>query len=221
MFSTTLKTTEVKLSVQIPDAIQGITMGMMAQLQKEVSDIESISILSGIELEKLYQVRKIEDFDQFKPTLEKLTNDLKNLNKDLIPLYVTISGKKIKVNRNLSIEPAGAYMAAKNIMADEFNIAQKIDPENWQNNFNPAIESSCRVLAHYFYEKATGNLYNEYKAEEFTEEIKQMPITEALPVALCFFLLYPALSQKKVNFLSLLQHLWKNRRGLKTLNRLA
>jgi hypothetical protein len=218
MFTATLKTTEDKLTVTIPSEVKEITMGMMSQLQNDVSDIEAISILSGIEKDTLYTVRKIEDFEVFKPILNNLIKSLTDFSSDLVPLKVTIAGKEIKVNRNLSIEPAGAYMAAKNIIADEINIAQKIDPDNWQTNFNPNIESACRVLAHYFYERVTGKLYNEYRAEEFTEEIKKMSIVEALPVSRCFFLLYPNLSQPKTNFLNLLKHLWKRRQGLRTLS---
>lgn len=109
-------------------------------------------------------------------------NDL--YNSDSIPSGIMFesSNKMVNVVRNLSIEPAGAFMAAREIIVDEINAhIKQHGAENWQQNFNPSLKACCQILAHYFFCRATGKKYNEYEAEEFCSEIKKLRVTEALP----------------------------------------
>jgi hypothetical protein len=115
---------------------------------------------------------------------------------------------------NLSVEPAGAFMAAREIIADEVNNhIKKFGEEDWKENFNPSLNACCQVLAHYFYCRATGKPYNEYQAEEFSNHIKNMRVTEALPISKHFFSCYPSLSTPKISCWHRLQQFWKNARA--------
>ena len=119
---------------------------------------------------------------------------------------------------NLSIEPAGAFMAAREIIAEEISKCIKVyGEENWQNYFNPSLKACCQLLANYFYCRATGTPYNDHEAEAFTTEIKKLRVTEAMPVAKHFFTCYPNLSKPKTSFFHRLQRPWKKRQVSKLL----
>jgi hypothetical protein len=113
MIERTLKTTRGALSVTIPSQLKEVTLGQMMQLQDktELSDLDAISILSGIAIDELKDVSNFHDFDVFGEAVLSLSNQIKLLYKyDEIPSKVTfkIDGKSVKVNviRNLSVEPA-------------------------------------------------------------------------------------------------------------------
>ncbi|WP_419701754.1 hypothetical protein [Mucilaginibacter sp. NFX135] len=197
MIQKTLKTTTGKLSVKIPTELNEITLGqIMAMQQKpDLNDIEAISILSGIAVDELYNVKNIVDFQVFTETVLALSHQIKHLyNSEVIPKEVVFIlhdaqekqvQKSVKVSRDLSVEPAGAFMAARDIIAEEINNhIKQHGEEDWQERFNPSLSACCQVLAHYFFCRATGQKYNEYLAEEFCNEIKKMRVTEALPIAI-------------------------------------
>ncbi|WP_184548787.1 hypothetical protein [Mucilaginibacter sp. FT3.2] len=193
MIEKTLKTTHGKLRVEIPTQLNDITLGQMMAMQAKpnLNDIEAISILSGVAVDDLNSVKNIQDFQAFSDTVLALSYQIKYLyNSDAVPKQVNFllpqSGrpKTVKILQNLSVEPAGAFMAAKEIIADEVNKhIEQYGEDDWKENFNPSLNASCQVLAHYFFCRATGKKYNEYEAEEFTTEIKKMRVTEALPIA--------------------------------------
>jgi len=196
MIEKTLKTTNGKLRVKIPDQLNELTLGQMMALQEKpnLNDIEAISILSGIAINDLHNVKNADDFQLFSEAVLSLSYQIKYLyNSKTIPKEVTFIldtgnekpvAKTVKVIHNLSVEPTGAFMAARDIIADEINdhIKQYGD-EGWQEHFNPSLNACCHVLAHYFFCRATSKKYNEYLAEEFCAEIKKMRVTEALPIA--------------------------------------
>jgi len=207
----TLTTTTGKLTVSIPATLAEVTIGQMIALQQNpnLGDIEAISILSGIPVEELQNVKSMDDFAIFGEAVLSLSHEIKNLyNSDDIPKKVTFSaGKTVTVASNLSVEPVGAFMAAREIMGDEISAHIKLyGDEDWQQNFNPSLKACCQVLAHYFYCRATGKPYNEYEAEEFTAEIQKLGVTEALPIAKHFFTCYPSLSKPKTGFFHRLLH---------------
>ena len=147
---------------------------------------------------------------------------------DDIPKKVTFiyrgTNKTVNVINNLSVEPAGAFMAARDVIGEEIiDCIERYGREDWQSHFNPSLKTCCQVLAHYFFCRVTNGNYNEYEAEEFTNEIKKMRVSEALPIAKHFFRIYPALSQPKTNCLEQLRQRWKKKREsalLKSLNML-
>ena len=226
----TLKTTNGKLLVSIPATLAEVTLGQMIALQQNpnLGDMDAISILSGIPVEELQNVQSMDDFAIFGETVLSLSHQVKHLyDSDAIPKKVTFSnGKTANVTSNLSVEPAGAFMAARDIIGDEIGEHIKLyGDEDWQQNFNPSLKACCQVLAHYFYCRATGKPYNEYEAEEFTAEIKKLGVTEALPIAKHFFTCYPSLSKPKTGFFHRLQRrlnerlAYRRSRSLNTLTR--
>jgi hypothetical protein len=155
MIEKTLKTTHGKLRVKIPSQLNEVTLGQMIALQenKDLGDLDAISILSGVPVSELQSVSDANDFMQFADAVLSLSHQIKYLyNSDDIPKTITveIDKKPITVNviRNLSVEPAGAFMAARDIIADE--IAEHIKQygeENWKDYFNPSLTACCKVLA--------------------------------------------------------------------------
>jgi hypothetical protein len=191
MIEKTLITTHGKLRVKIPSQLNEVTLGQMMALQdaSDLGDLDAISILSGVSVTDLQSVRDAGDFMQFADTVLALSHQIKYLyNSDEIPKSITIETDRrpVKVNviRNLAVEPAGAFMAARDVIADEITDHIKIyGEENWQDYFNPSLTACCKVLAYYFYCRVTGNKYDEYAATAFTDTIKQLRVTEALPIS--------------------------------------
>jgi hypothetical protein len=221
MIEKTLKTTHGKLRVKIPSQLNEVTLGQMIALQenKDLGDLDAISILSGVPVTELQSVSDANDFMQFADAVLSLSHQIKYLyNSDDIPKTITVEVDKkpitVNVIRNLSVEPAGAFMAARDIIADE--IAEHIKQygeENWKDYFNPSLTACCRVLAYYFYCRVTGNPYDEYAAATFIETIKQLRVTEALPIAKHFFMSYPNLSKPRTSYFHRLLQLWRNARA--------
>jgi len=217
MIEKTLKTTSGKLRVSIPTQLNEVTLEQMMDLQQtpDLNDIDAISILSGIPVNQLKTVLNFTDFQLFGDVVQSLSHQIAELyNSDAIPDQINLSGSRtaVKVMKNLSIEPAGAFMAAREIIADEIGECIKTyGEESWQDYFNPSLKACCKLLAHYFYCKATGKPYNEYEAEAFTTEIKKLRVTEAMPIAKHFFTCYPNLSKQKTSFWQRLQQFWRKK----------
>jgi hypothetical protein len=219
MIEKQLKTNDGWLTIKIPSQLQQVTLGQLIQMQEktDLSDFDAISILSGIAPDDLKDVTNYTDFDVFGDAVLSLSNQIKYLyNSDTIPKKINfyIEGKKVGVNviHNLSVEPAGAFMAARDIIADE--IKEHIEQhgeEDWQQRFNPSLKACCQVLAHYFYCRATGEKYNEYKADAFAETIKKLGVTEALPIAKHFFMSYPNLSKPKTSYYQRFRQFWRRK----------
>lgn len=223
MIEKTIKTTQGHLKIKIPDKLDEITLGQMMELQEKstVNDLEAISILSGISLSLLQNVTLMDDLQVFAAPLLSLASQIKYLyNSDKIPKTITFTlhQKKITVNviRNLSVEPAGAFFAARDIISDEISEHIKSQgEENWGETFNPSLKACCQVLAHYFYCRATGKPYHEYEAEAFCDEIKKLRVTEALPIGKYFFTCFPALSKPKISYWHRLQQRWRKKPAYK------
>jgi hypothetical protein len=221
MIEKTLKTVNGKLTLSIPTQLKEVSLGQLMQMQEkpDLGDLDAISILSGIAIDDLKNVSNFNDFDAFGDAVLSLSNQIKHLyNGDEIPKAVTfnIDGKMVKVNviRNLSVEPAGAFMAARDIIAEE--VAEHIKlhgEEDWQQQFNPSLKACCQVLAQYFYCRATGQKYNEYKADAFAETVKSISVVEALPIGKHFFMSYPNLSKPKTNYWLQSRQFWRKRRA--------
>ena len=218
MIEKTLKTTQGKLLVKIPTQLNEVTLGQMIGLQEsaELSDMDAISILSGVPVTELQQVNDASQFTAFADPILSLSHQIKYLyNSDAIPKTITVDTDKgpvtVNVNRNLSVEPAGAFMAARDVIADEITAhIQKNGEENWQETFNPSLVACCKVLAYYLYCRVTGKKFDEYAVTEFIEIIKNLRVTEALPIAKHFFMSFPDLSKPKTGFWRQLLQLLKN-----------
>lgn len=240
MITKSVKTTSGPLSITIPSEAKEITIGLLEQLKPEpghsFSQLETLSILSGIPVDGdddnpgLADICNVDDLKVFDETLQKLAYEIKHFEKyDKVPKYVDLwigttvkkkffGQKNVKVSiiktvriaGNLSIEPAGAYFEAVELIKSEYDKwdkAKKYIMEQAEKNeligleydnavdFNPSIEAQIRLLSLYLHGPATGQRFNTQKIIEFDEVIRKMPITEALPIARHFFLSYPNLAK--------------------------
>jgi hypothetical protein len=228
MIEKTLKTGDGKLKVRIPTILNEITLGQMMEMHERhyMDDLDAISILSGITREELYTVTNFDDFQVFGDYVQALAHQIKYLyNSDIVPHKVSfmLGKRKVTVNviRNLSVEPAGAFLAARDIIAEEINEHINLYGEDgWQEHFQPSLKACCNVLAQYFFCRATGKKYDEYEAEEFTDEIKKLRVTEALPIAKHFFSCYPDLLKQKIGFFQRLHQYWRRRQVYKRLKKI-
>jgi hypothetical protein len=190
MIAQILKTTNGQLTVKIPEHLHEVTLGQLIDMQsaENMSDLEAIHILSAIPIAELQNVKNFKDLQLFNDQIATLSQQIKDLyNSDSLPKTITfnINGelKTVKVISNLSIEPAGAFLAARDIITDEINNHIEQHGDNWKAHFNPSLKTCAMLLAQYFYSAVTGNWYNEYKAEEFYDEVVKLPFTDALPIA--------------------------------------
>jgi hypothetical protein len=229
MIEKMLKTMDGKIRVRIPTLLNEITLGQIMAMQEKqnIDDMDTISILSGVSKDDLFSVKNIDDFQVFGDHVKSLAHQIKYLyESDTIPHRVTfvLGMRNVTVNviRNLSVEPAGAFLAARDIIADEINEhIKQYGEDDWQQHFQPSLNACSHVLAHYFFCRVTGKKYDEYEAEEFCEEVKNLRVTEALPVARHFFTCYPNLLKQRISFLQQLRLYWRKRqvsRRLKNLN---
>ncbi len=183
------------MRVTIPSQLNELNLGQLMAMQNAVqlSDLEAISILSGIPVKQLQNVKRFKELQEFNQQVLSLAHQIKHLyNSDKRPKTVSFTINNhlvaVKVPGNLSIEPAGAFMASRDIITDE--ISSHIDQygeQHWKDHFTPSLKACSQVLAHYFYCRATGKPYHEYEAEAFTAQVEKLPITDALPIAKYFF----------------------------------
>ncbi|UEG54547.1 hypothetical protein LLH06_06180 [Mucilaginibacter daejeonensis] len=216
MIQKTLSTLNGKLQVSIPQDLHELTLGQLMAMQAtdNMTDIQAIQILSGVPMAELQQVRSFHELQVFNDHILALAQQIRSLyNSDNVPKTVSfhIKGKtrKVNVSANLSMEPAGAFMAARDIIAEEVARHAELYGDDWQEHFDPSLRICSQILAHYFYCRATGELYNEEKATAFAEEVEKLPITQALPIAKCFFLSYPSLSKPRTGFWRRLFRSWR------------
>jgi len=228
MIEKTFRTTDGKLKIRIPTILNEITLGQMIEMQEKhyLNDLEAISILSGIPKEELNTVINFNDFQVFGEYVQSLAHQIKYLyNSELVPHKITfVLGKRqvmVNVINNLSVEPAGAFLAARDIIADQINIHINLyGADHWKEHFQPSLRSCCCLLEQYFFCRTTGKKYNEYEADEFTEEVKKLKVTGALPIAKHFFTCYPDLLKQKIGFFQRLHLYWRRRQVLRRLKNL-
>ncbi len=229
MIEKTLRTIDGKIRVRIPTMLNEITLGQLIAMQDKqyLGDLDAISILSGLPKEELANVINFEDFSVFGNYVHSLSNQIKYLYQgDAVPRKVTfLMGRQevvVDVIHNLSVEPAGAFLAARDIIADEINDhIKQYGEDNWKTHFQPSLKACSHVLAHYFFCRVTKNRYDEYEAEAFCEDVNKLRVTEALPIARHFFTSYPDLLKQKIGFLQQFRLYWRRKRvsrRLKNLN---
>ena len=225
MIEKKLRTTDGRLTVKMPTLINELTLGQLMEMQDKpyLTDLEAISILSGVPVSELNTVCDVTEFQIFNEYILLLSHQIAHLyNRDEIPKKVTFYLEKpvtVNVINNLSVEPAGAFMAARDIIAEEIKEhIEKHGEEDWQETFKPSLKACCQVLGQYFFCRVTGKKYNEYQVEEFYAEVKKLKVTEALPIARHFFSCYPHLSRRKTNYFQRLRQLWKRWQEYRRLN---
>jgi hypothetical protein len=228
MIEKIFSTTDGKIKVRIPTILNEITLGQMLEMQSngQGDEMDAISILSGISKMDLYTVCDLSDLQIFNVHVRSLAQQVKYLyNSNIVPHNVVfmLGKRKVGVNviRNLSIEPAGAFVAAKDIIADEINAhINQYGEDNWQQHFQPSLQSCCSVLSQYFFCRATGKKYDEQDVWAFESEIKKLKVTEALPIAKYFFSSYPDLIKQQIGFFQRLREYWRRRQILRRLRKI-
>lgn len=229
MLQKTLKTTTGSLTVAIPEKLEEVNLGQLMELQatENLSDLQAISILSGIALSDLQDVKDMSGLQIFSHHITDLSAAIQNLyNSNSMPKKVIFKlndrPKTVAVTSNLGIEPAGAFFAARDVITDEINDhVTRFGEDGWREQFNPSLRSCALILAHYFYCPATGQRYTEHGAEQFIEHVKRLPFTDALPIAKYFFLSFPNLSKPRISFWHRAQLCWKKRLALNRFKSLA
>ena len=215
MITKTLKTTDGKINISIPSRLTEVTVGQMVEIMAGgLSDVDAISVLSGIHRDILYTVRNMDQFNVFTEPINsichQILNDADNSIKN-VPDFILIEGKKIKVPQTLSVEPVGAFIVARDVVAGEINNhIIKYGEDKWKDNFNPALPSVVKVLAQYFFCKWSDEPYNEFKAEAFEQKILKLFMVEVFPIAKAFFLNFPDLSIKRPSYLEEKRQQWRS-----------
>lgn len=217
---------KITIPSEISELTIGMLIDLTPEPGDMLSPLQQLSVLSGIQKEYspgqpdaicLEDVERIDDLSVFDDTLQAIAYQIKSfVIEQELPEAILIpvpqpsvkrwfgiervhAGKMVKVISNLGIEPAGAYMEAKELIKSEYEEWDRI--KKWHGDhieFSPSIHSLCKLLALYFYCPATGEKFNTIKANEFQSAIRQLQITKALPIARYFFLKYPNLSKPKV-----------------------
>jgi hypothetical protein len=223
MIHKSIQTLTGLLKVSLPGTLDELRLEQLMALQQaeQLTDLQAIHILSGVPLQELQQVKYFNDLQIFNEQVQLLANQIKELyNSNAIPKEVTLviegAPSKIKITQNLSVEPAGAFMATRDAIAEEISShITRHGEADWQQHFNPSLKLCSYILAQYLYCRATGKPYDELLASEFTTQVKQLPVTEALPIAKYFFLSYPNLSKPRTGFWPHLHRLWSSVRASK------
>ena len=110
MIQKTLQTITGKLAVKIPTELNEVTLGqIMAMQQKpDLSDIEAISILSGIAVDELHNVKNIQDFQVFTDTVLALSHQIKHLyNSKVIPkevVFILHDAQEKQMQKNVKVK---------------------------------------------------------------------------------------------------------------------
>lgn len=228
MITKFIHTTTGKLRISIPESINELKVSQLLAIQEceNITDVKVLSILSGVAEELIWNISDIRELSKFNERVRSLMHQIAYCyNETAIPEFVIIGTKtrkilgynferdnKIKVLKNLSIAPAGAFMACRDLISDEINKHINIyGEESWEENFVPAINVCAELVGHYLYCEATGLLYNETKAEAFKSEIVKLPVQTVLPIARYFFLNYQNLSSTKMKFCQALRATWNAR----------
>ena len=182
-----LRSTSGKILLTIPTELHELTLGhLMALQEKEIlDDLDAISILSGTPKCELQNIKHIADLSEFGEGILSLSQQIKLLDEhNTLPVRVTftIKGRKVEVPviNNLAIEPAGAFMAAREIIADEIrqHIA-KYGEQNWQETFQPSLRACCEILAQFFYCRATWGTGGTASGTSFFYLLSELTATEA------------------------------------------
>lgn len=123
MVKKTVKSTGGTLTISIPSGINEITLGQVMKLQENpvLNDLEVISILSGVPVPDLQNIKNFDDLYIFGEIVLLLSNQLKNLYaNDKVPPRITFplagGSKTVNVIQNLSVEPAGAFFPSGKLL---------------------------------------------------------------------------------------------------------
>lgn len=231
MITQSLNTLKGRIKIHIPENLSEITLGQMIAMQNVTGS--EIPLIPELTEEVVDNIIEIDDLIQIRERVLSLAHQIKYCYTETkLPDYIVfgtrtnrwgfVKENRVKVPGNLSIEPAGAYLVSRDLIAEEINKHIELySEEAWQENFVPSLECCCGILANYFYCKVTGNIWSEQKSEDFKSEILKLSVQEALPIARFFINAYPDLSKQKIGLWQAIKQTWKKKQvyyRLKSLN---
>jgi len=195
---------EVKIngqSVQFPVDVRDISLKQFFQLKQAKDILDEISICTGIARNQIENFKDLKAVQVAQGLLGALSASIaQGFDGITLPDNIFIGMKKIKVPKELRLQPIGAFMSVNDILSDHINKMQADATKQGKTleivdiNFTDCIP---KVLAHYFYLPYHGDdvLYSDLKAEapEYLEKIMNIPLTQAVPLGNYFFLKYPNL----------------------------
>ena len=144
MITKTLTTTTGRLKINIPTDLSEITIGQLIAMSAETDTIPIIPELTKEITDNIIDYKELENIQEH---ILSLAHKIKYCYETELPKTITIAGKTVNVIKNLSIEPAGAYLASRDLIADEINRhIEQFGEDEWKNNFSPSLESCAGLL---------------------------------------------------------------------------
>jgi hypothetical protein len=189
-----------ELILNIPANLNELTFGQLIDLQNpELTIFESLSILSGIPVDDLYNVRSYQEVTKIaKLYIDLFKYNLQAAELNKIPRKISVNykgrRKTIKI-KNPSMEPAGAYMVATKIISSE--IYAHIDlygEDNWKINFNPSLESCIGIVNAFLYCRVTGVKWTDDNGIDLS---RTMSAADVLSLAKHFYNVWPNLCNRR------------------------
>jgi len=177
-------------SYNFPTEVAELTLGQFLALRCSTDILDEICALTGLGRQSVQNFRSQDDLKCCRLLLNNLGDKLaKGLAKAKMPKQTTIGGKIVTVPKNLKLQPVGAFIAAHNLITQ----TQKRQAQNAEE-FDPT-DLIPQLLANYFWLPYMGEdeLYSDEKIENeaYMQQILNMPVTHALPIANFFFRRYP------------------------------
>lgn len=194
---------------EIPLTVHELTLKQFFGLRRPGNDIiDEISALSGIPRVKIENFKDIGSINAAQVIVKTLGESIqRGFDTGKKPDYVFIGMKKIKVPKDLRLQPIGAFMSAHDILSDHTNTMIRQAEKQAKEQGVPFLGldkkdinyTDCipKVLAHYFFIHYFGEstIYSDTKAEDsdYMDKIMNMRLVDAVPIANDFFLKYPNL----------------------------
>ena len=183
MITKQVQTLTGKIRLQIPTELTEITLGSMIAMESATGN--EIPLIPDLTAEVCDNIVNVSDLIDIRERILSLAHKIKYQYQET-KLPEKLLG--VKVPQNLSIEPAGAYLVCRDLIAEEINRhITEFGEDEWEQHFQPSLNTCALILANYFYCRVTGELWNEQKAEEFRSEVLKLSVAESLPVARFFF----------------------------------
>lgn len=207
-----VNTTEGKLTLHVPSEVNDITLAILQGLEENpnATELETLSILTGEPVEKLYTVRNVDELlSTILPVMNELNAGFTQMDKDTLPKKLTLTfpngrAQEIKLSSTPGFYSYGAVQDAIGIIRDEFTRMEQAETQI------PCTKALAGVLGCLLFNLAyPAKVPTPNEMEEFTSEVVgKLPAFTAAPLAKYFFFHYPNLPvMQQSNWHRLLQKL--------------
>ncbi len=179
------------LRYDLPESTEELTLGQFLDLRqiKDNSTIRQLSILLSADegiIADLPNKKSIELEVRNTIALAQVVNkDIERLfttdEKLIVPKELTLLGKTIAIPGDIDKQPFWASRVVKQIIVDQVKktgTGEKFDP----------TDCTDQIIAHYLYVPYTEMKYNEIRAEEFRQIIRELPLKTSIQLGNFFFL---------------------------------